>query len=233
MTNLTNESEEYLVRRDELRVAEIELMRQRERVAELRRKLPAGAIVQDYTFTEGPADLDAGDEPLREVKLSELFTGPNRALIIYHLMYGKKQTNACPMCTMWIDGYNGVAHHITQNADFAIAAAADPATLRAHARSRGWNNLRLLSCGSNTFKFDLGSEDPGGDQESTISVFTRDAGGRLRHFYTAHPSMSEEINQRGIDLLTPVYNLLDLTPRGRDDWYAELSYPSREAVKAT
>ena len=39
-TNLENEPEEYLEKRDELRLAEIELMRQRERVAELRRKLP-------------------------------------------------------------------------------------------------------------------------------------------------------------------------------------------------
>ena len=41
-TNLTNESDEYLARREELRQAEIELMRHRERVAELRRQLPPG-----------------------------------------------------------------------------------------------------------------------------------------------------------------------------------------------
>lgn len=35
-TNLTNESAEYLAKREELRLPEIELMRQRERVAELR-----------------------------------------------------------------------------------------------------------------------------------------------------------------------------------------------------
>ena len=33
-TNLTNESAEYLAKREELRLAEIELMRQRERVAD-------------------------------------------------------------------------------------------------------------------------------------------------------------------------------------------------------
>ena len=60
-TNLTNESAEYLTAREELRHAEIELMRQRERVAELRRGLPKGATVQDYEFLEGPASLDAGD----------------------------------------------------------------------------------------------------------------------------------------------------------------------------
>ena len=44
---LRNESDEYLSKREELRLAEIELMRQRERVAELRRTLPQGAALQD------------------------------------------------------------------------------------------------------------------------------------------------------------------------------------------
>jgi predicted dithiol-disulfide oxidoreductase (DUF899 family) len=162
--------------------------------------------------------------------LSELFTAPGRSLVIYHLMFGKQQTTPCPMCTMWIDGFNGVAQHIAQNLDFAIAAAADMSELRAHARSRGWQNLRLLSCGANSFKYDLGSEDDQGDQDSTISVFTRDAAGTIRHFYTAHPRMADDIDQRGIDLLSPVWHLLDLTPEGRDDWYADLSYPERLAA---
>ena len=146
-------------------------------------------------------------------------------MVIYHLMYGKKQTNPCPMCTMWIDGYNGVARHLAQNVDFVIAAAADPPALRQHARNRGWQNLRLLSCGPSTFKYDLRSEDAEGNQDSTISVFSRDGDGTLRHVYSAHPWMAEDIKQRGIDLLSPVYNLLDLTPEGRDDWYARLTYP--------
>jgi predicted dithiol-disulfide oxidoreductase (DUF899 family) len=226
-TNLTNESAEYLARREELRLAEIEEMRHRERVAALRRNLPRGAAIDDYVFYEGPADLKAGDEPVRSVRMSDLFSEPERPLVIYQFMYGKKQTSACPMCTMWIDGYNGVAQHLARNLDFAIAAAADPAILRAHARSRGWTNLRLLSCGNSTFKYDLASEDREGNQDSTMSVFTRDADGTLRHFYTAHPHMADDLNERGIDLLTPVYNMLDLTPAGRDDWYAELSYQPR------
>src|SRR6267378_2586802 len=46
----------------------------------------------------------------------------------------------------------------------------------------------------------------------------------LRHFYSAHPSMGDDIEERGLDLLCPVYNLLDLTPQGRGDWYADLGY---------
>ena len=131
------------------------------------------------------------------------------------------------MCTAWIDGFNGVAHHIAQNVDFAIVAAADPAALRAHARARGWTRLRLLSAGDSTFKYDLGSEDEKGSQDATISVFTRDNAGAVRHFYTAHPWMSAEIKERGIDLMSPIWHLLDLTPQGRGDWYTRLEYPLR------
>src|SRR5437660_7497498 len=124
-TNLTNESAEYLAKREELRLAEIELMRQRERVAELRRHLPQSAPIQDYPFQEGPRDLSAGDAPVRTTHLSELFTKPGRSLI----------------------GANGVAHHLAQNLDFAVVAAADLPALRAHARARGWGKLRLFSAG--------------------------------------------------------------------------------------
>jgi hypothetical protein len=39
-----------------------------------------------------------------------------------------------------------------------------------------------------------------------------------------HPWLADDINERGIDRLTPVHNMLDLTPQGRGDWYADLSY---------
>jgi predicted dithiol-disulfide oxidoreductase (DUF899 family) len=229
-TNLPNESPEYLAKREELRNAEIELLRQRERVAELRRALPAGAAIKDYEFLEGPTSLTAGDEPVKTVRLSELFTTPDRSLVIYHFMFGKEQTTPCPMCTAWIDGVNGIAHHLAQNVDVAIVAAADVATLRANARTRGWDNLRLLSAGESSFKYDLGSEDREGRQDSTISVFTRDADGTLRHFYSGHPWLSEEIKERGIDELTPIWNFLDLTPQGRGTFYASLDYAPKVQI---
>lgn len=226
-TNLPNESAEYLARREELRQAEIELMRQREHVAELRRALPPGATIQDYEFLEDPASLDDGDEPVRKTRLGELFTAPDRSLVIYHLMFGKKQTKPCPMCTAWIDSFNGVAHHLAQNVDLAIVAAADLPTLRAHARNRGWDKLRLLSAGESTFKYDLGSEDREGHQDSTISVFTRESDGMSRHFYSGHPWLAEDIKERGIDELNPIWNVLDLTPQGRGTFYASLDYGTK------
>jgi predicted dithiol-disulfide oxidoreductase (DUF899 family) len=219
-----DEPAEYAARREELRGAELQLMHDREKVASLRRQLPLGVAVEDYEFIEGPRDLHHGDDPVTTARLSELFTSPERALVVQHVMYGKRQTSPCSMCTMWIDGLNGVAHHVAQNADLVVAAAADPATLRAHARDRGWDNVRLLSCGDSSFQYDLGAEDESGNQDSTISVFTLDADGTPRHFYTCHPSLAEDTPERGIDLLSPVWHLLDLTPHGRGDWYAGLDY---------
>jgi predicted dithiol-disulfide oxidoreductase (DUF899 family) len=226
-TNLPNESAEYLAKREELRLAEIELLKQREKVAALRRQLPPGASLKDYEFLEGPASLDAGDEPVEKVRLRELFTAPDRSLVIYHFMFGKKQTTACPMCTAWIDSCNGIAHHLAQNLDLAIVAAADPSRLRAYARKRGWDKLRLLSAGESTFKYDLGSEDREGNQDSTISVFTRDSDGTLRHFYSGHPWLAPDIKERGIDELNPIWNFMDLTPQGRGKFYASLDYGTK------
>ena len=94
-----------------------------------------------------------------------------------------------------------------------MVAAADVPSLRAHARDRGWDKLRLLSAGTNTFKYDLGSEDHDGNQDSEVSVFVQDHG-KIRHFYSSHPRMSPEIKERGLDLLNPIWNTLDLTQHG-------------------
>ena len=123
-----DETAEYSARREELRLAEVELMRQREKVAALRRHLPRGAVVEDYGIPEGPRALADGDDP-------------------------------SPRC----------------------------------------------DC-------------------STVSVFVLDPEGRPRHSYSCHPRMADDIQQRGIDLLSPVWHLLDLTPQGRGEWFAGLDY---------
>jgi hypothetical protein len=61
---------------------------------------------------------------------------------------------------------------------------------------------------------DSGSEDREGRQDSTVSVFTRDADGTLRHFYTTHAWIAPDIRERGIDLLVPISHFMDFTPQG-------------------
>jgi predicted dithiol-disulfide oxidoreductase (DUF899 family) len=82
--------------------------------------------------------------------------------------------------------------------------ATDVATLRAYGRARAWDKLRLISAGNSIFNYDSGGEDAEGHKDSAISVFTRDAEGKVRRFYSAHPRMATEIPERGIDLLAPV-----------------------------
>jgi len=202
--------------REELRKAELELMRQRERVAEMRRGLPPGDPVDDYVFV----DVESGNE----VRLSELFTHPSNTLILYHFMFGKKQTDACPMCTMWIDGYNGIAHHVRQRADFVVLAAAPIGDLQNWAKVRGWDNLRLVSASDSTFKRDLGSEAADGEQIEMVSVFKKQPDGTIAHIYSSGAELGPGQRERGIDLLSPVWNLFDLTPEGRGDWYPNFEY---------
>lgn len=84
--------------------------------------------------------------------------------------------------------------------------------------------MRLLSAGESTFKYDLGSEDEAGNQDSAISAFTMDDDGTVRHFYSVHPRLAADMDTRGIDEYNPVWNVLDLTPQGRGDWDASLEY---------
>ena len=138
-------------------------------------------------------------------------------------MSGKKQTLPCPMCTMMIDGFNGIAspraerrlRHRRGSRAGGSEGARDSAWVAA---------ARLLSAGESTFKYDLRSEDADDAQDSATSVFTLDPDGTVRHFYTNHPWLADDLLERGEDLTIPVYNLLDLTPAGRVEWYARLDY---------
>jgi predicted dithiol-disulfide oxidoreductase (DUF899 family) len=41
--------------------------------------------------------------------------------------------------------------------------------------------------------------------------------------------MAPDIRERGIDLLTPIWHFMDLTPQGRGSWYASLGYGTKAA----
>ncbi len=191
-------------------------------MAALRRKLPLDTEVQDYVLEEGPAELEK-DGPVTNVRLSELFADPAKPLVVYQYMYGGAQKKPCPMCTLWIDGFNGVAHHLRQRVNFAIIAEVGIGDLRRWGRQRGWHGLRLASSAGSNFKTDLRFQDADGSQHPGVSVFVRSSDGSVKHFYSGSAIMREGVN-RGIDLLSPVWNIFDLTPQGRGDWNAKLEY---------
>ncbi len=55
-------------------------------------------------------------------------------------------------------------------------------------------------------------------------MFTRAGDGTVRHVYSKGAQIADDRRERGIDLLSPVGHLLDLTPHGRGDWYPSLNY---------
>lgn len=221
---LPNASAEQRKRREALLEAEVALNEQREKVAALRRSLPLDTPVEtDYVFTEGPVDLSRnGPGDITETRLSELFAAGKDSLILIHFMFGEAAENPCPMCSMWADGYDAVAAHVGQHASLVLVAKTEIGKLRAFATARGWRHIRLLSSHDNSFNADFGMEDDFG-QWPGVSVFKKGADGRIYHFYTGTAPIGPE-RSRGIDLLSPVWHLLDLLPEGRGEWYPSLTY---------
>jgi len=235
------ESDAYRRARAELLAAEIALKDQIEQVAAMRRALPMGMPVPEYIFREGPTDLSRNNPAdFSDVRLADLFTDGHETLIVDHLMFGAGGHQAffgmgddapCPMCSMWADGYNAIAPHIEQRASFVLVAKAEIGVLRQWARQRGWDRLRLLSSHASTFNRDFNMEDAKGDQQPGLSVFSRTPDGTVHHRYSIGAEFDDH-NGRGIDLYSPVWQLLDLTPEGRGDWYPAHSYMARRSESA-
>ncbi len=106
--NFPNETKAYRTARNDLLKAEIDLRRQIEKVAALRR---GGEVPEDYVF-----DSERG-----KVKLSQLFERGS-TLVAYSFMYGPKMQKPCPMCSAILDGLNGNAQHIAQRANLVVVA---------------------------------------------------------------------------------------------------------------
>lgn len=213
------ESPEYRKARDELLQAELALKRQVEKVAEQRRDLPEGGeVAEDYEFAASDGTT---------IRLSELFADGQDTLVLYNFMYGPEMENACPMCTSFLDGLNGNAPHIIRRVSLAVVAKNPIGKIQDYADGRGWGELRMLSSAGNTFNRDYSGEDASGNQNTMMHVFAK-RGGRVRHFWSSELNAAQTDpgqDARHIDMMWPLWNVLDITPDGRGkDWYPERSY---------
>jgi len=215
-----NESEAYRNVRNELLKAELELRAHIERVAEQRRNLPPGGqLKEDYIFEE------LVDNKVKIVKLSELFEPGKDTLFLYSFMYAPNMEAACPMCTALLDGLDGQVIHLQQQINVAVVAKHSLEKIHEHAQKRGWSNFRLLSSANNSYNTDYFGEHDG-YQISNANIFVRN-GQEIRHFWGSEMTMGPMIeggNMRHLDLIWPLWNVLDMTPAGRGQWYPELSY---------
>ena len=226
-TRFPGESETYRIARDRLLEAEIELRRQTEATAALRRALPPGGeIPVDYVFDEADAALTGADNA-KPVRLSELFADGKDSLIVYSFMYGPAMQRPCPSCTSILDGLNGSVPHIRQRTNLVVVAKSPIARIRAFARERGWEKLRMLSSAHNSYSTDYHGETADGSQMPVLNVFMR-RDGQIRHAYgtellfaAADPGQ----NSRHVDAIWPLWNAFDFIPEGRgSDWYPKLAY---------
>jgi predicted dithiol-disulfide oxidoreductase (DUF899 family) len=213
---IPGESDEYRKARTALLAEEIELRRKIEQVAELRRKLPPGAIIaKDYVF-----DGEQGT-----VHFADLF-GAKDTLAIYNYMFGPERKRPCPMCTATVGALAANAADIRQRIALAVIARSPVERLAAFSRERGWQNLPVYCDTTEQFGRDFGSWTDQGDWPG-YHVFTR-RDGVIRHFWsgemggeTADPGQ----DPRGAPDLSALWNVLDTTPAGRDpNWYPKVDY---------
>jgi predicted dithiol-disulfide oxidoreductase (DUF899 family) len=218
-----NETAAYRKARDKLLKAEIGLRRQVEEVAKLRRKLPLGGVVQEDFVFEEPAEVVG----LRKVRLSQLFAPGKDTLLLYSYMYSPSMENPCPSCTSILDSLDGAAPHVGQRVNLAVVAKSPLPRIMTFARNRGWRNLHFLSSSNNLYNRFYHGEDEDGHQWPMLNVFVK-KDGKVRHSWASELMFAKADkgqDKRHVDMIWPLWNLLDLTPEGRGkDWYPKLNY---------
>jgi predicted dithiol-disulfide oxidoreductase (DUF899 family) len=212
------ESAAYAEARRALLEEEIELRRHIARVAAQRRTLPQGPLIErDYRFI---------DDEGRDVGLVELF-GSKDTLITYFWMYGPARERPCPMCTNLLGPLDANANDIKQWAALKVLGRSPVDRRRAFARERGWARLDFVQTAGDDYARDLGVLTPDGSEYPALVVYRRDGNG-VRLFWAGE--MTGEMadpgqDPRGAPDLAPLWNILDLTPAGRDpNWYPKLGY---------
>jgi predicted dithiol-disulfide oxidoreductase (DUF899 family) len=101
--------------------------------------------------------------------------------------------------------------------NLAVVAKTAPDRIRAFAQERGWRNLRLLSSRRSTYNRDYNAESSDGEQAPVLNVFVRD-GGDIRHAWATELMFApreQGMEARHVDLIWPLWNVLDMTPEGR------------------
>lgn len=124
-----------------------------ERLAEIEKQLTALHDERTKLLKES-ATMDVSDYTLlnqdgTSVTLKELF-GNKKDLIVVHNM-GK----SCSYCTLWADGFNGLALPLADRAAFVVASPDAPTIQKEFADSRNWK-FRMVSTEGSTFGKDMG-----------------------------------------------------------------------------
>lgn len=208
--------EAWTVARKELLNREKELTRLRDQLAAERRRLPWVRIDKAYEF----------DAPGGKRTLADLFGGRSQ-LLIKHFMFGPSWEEGCVGCSFHADHIDGARLHLERHDVSLVAVSRAPlGKIQTFKRRMGWR-FPWVSSYDSDFNYDFNvsftAEDAAAgqvyynyeirpfvsDEMSGISVFYKDAEGRIFHTYSSYA--------RGNEGFLGAYHYLDVTPKGRDE----------------
>jgi predicted dithiol-disulfide oxidoreductase (DUF899 family) len=162
-----------------------------------RRRLPMVRIDKDYVF-EG-ADGEA--------RLADIFEG-RRQLLVYHFMFGPGEQEPCAGCSSFTDNVGNLSHLHARDTTYALMSRAPLDELLEYEQRMGWD-LPWYSSYGNDFNRDFGLTSDAGETFG-LNAYLRDGDDVFLTYRT---------NARGVDRLRLDFNLLDLTPYGRqEEW---------------
>lgn len=185
---------EWQAARDALLVKEKAATRALDALAAERRRLPMVAFGRSYAFASSNGSTD----------LLGLFEG-RQQLIAYHFMWHTDGT-FCPGCSSYTDNIGRLEHLHARNTTYALVYRGPLAEITPFAARMGWT-MPIYSSHGGTFDADCGLGTGFG-----LSVFLRDGDRIFRTYFTT---------QRGADRLRLDFNLLDLTPYGRQETWED------------
>ncbi|PYX72194.1 MAG: DUF899 domain-containing protein [Acidobacteria bacterium] len=207
--------DEWLAARKKFLAKEKEFTRQRDELSRLRRELPWEKVEKKYMFNGAN-----GKETL-----ASLFDGRSQ-LLIYHFMFGPGWNEGCPSCSFLADAFDAIHPHITQrDTTFVAVSRATLPEIDAFKKRMGWK-FKWVSSNGTDFNYDYnvsftkeqvsggnpifnyGTIPAYGEETPGASAFIQ-KDGEIFHTYSTYA--------RGLDILLPMYNWIDLTAMGRHE----------------
>ena len=218
--------EEWLAARNQLLVAEKELTRRGDQLAEQRRDLPWVPVDKEYRF-----DTEHGPRTL-----AELFDGRSQ-LLVYHFMFGPGFAAGCPVCSSAADTFNGAVPHLNaRGVTFTAISRAPLDKLLGYRQRMGWTFPWASSYGTD-YNFDLEISRPeevtraalAGGVPPIVTRLADDCGTEPAAYLSEMPVMSSyaldggtvyltySTTARGLEFMMGYYGFLDRGPLGRNE----------------
>ena len=208
--------EGWTAARLEVLAQEKALTRQADALAAKRRAMPWTLVDKTYVF----------DAPEGRVTLSDLFAGRSQ-LAVYHFMFGPDWKEGCHRCSFWADNFDGIDVHLThRDTTFIVASNTSRENIEAYKTRMGWRFKWVSALGSDFNRdfhvsfaqaeisagdayYNFQKKSPYFTEMQGLSVFAKLADGRIAYTYSTYA--------RGIDVFNGAYQILDLTPKGRNE----------------